>query len=92
MRDALKALIEARDRTREAIMKNPDPARLAALRQFDRLQAQKLRRPKTDKEEAREVIRRLEELISQEASVVSGLDDSEKSEGQKSEVGDQKSE
>ena len=82
------------------IMKNPSTstAKLAALRQFDRQQAQKLRRPKTDKEEARELIRRLEELIGQEATVVSGLEDEgtkaeeEKSEPQKSEVGDQKSE
>ena len=75
MKDALKALIEARENLQIQIMKNPDPARLAALRQFDRLQAQKLRRPKTDKEEARELIRRLEELIGQEASVVSGLEE-----------------
>lgn len=75
MKDALKALIEARENLQIAILKNPDPARLAALRQFDRMQAQKLRRPKTDKEEARELIRRLEELIGQEATVVSGLDE-----------------
>ena len=55
MRDALKFLIEQRDRTIELIMKNPDPARLAALRAFDRMQQQKLRRPKSDKEEARAV-------------------------------------
>ena len=73
MKDALKFLIEARENLQIAILKNPDPARLAALRQFDRLQAQKLRRPKTDKEEARELIRRLEELIGQEATVVNGL-------------------
>lgn len=75
MKDALKLLIEARDNLAFLILKNPDPARLAALRQFDRLQAQKLRRPKTDKEEARELIRRLEELIGQEATVVSGLEE-----------------
>jgi hypothetical protein len=75
MRDALKSLIEQRDRALAFIMKNPDPAQLAALRAFDRLQAQKLRRPKTDKEEARELIRRLEALIGQEQSVVSGLDE-----------------
>lgn len=69
MRDALKSLIEQRDRTIEAIRKNPDPARLAQLRAFDRQQAQKLRRPKTDKEEARELIGRLEALISQESAV-----------------------
>ncbi|MBC8114179.1 MAG: VWA domain-containing protein, partial [Candidatus Saccharimonas sp.] len=95
MKDALKALVEQRDRTRFAIMKNPDPARLAALRQFDRAQAQKLRRPKSDKEEARELIRRLEELMNQETSIDGALeDDVEKSEDriQKSEVGDQKAE
>ena len=75
MKDALKYLIEARENLQITIFKNPDPARLAALRAFDRLQAQKLRRPKTDKEEARELIRRLEELIGQEATVVSGLEE-----------------
>lgn len=71
MRDALKALIEQRDRTRLFIMKNPQA--LAQLRQFDRLQAQKLRRPKSDKEEARELIRRLETLIAEENRVVENL-------------------
>ncbi len=100
MRDALKFLIEARDGFEMLIRKNPpDPSKMAALRQFDRLQAQKLRRPKTDKEEARELIRRLEELIGTEETVVSGLAEAkeeepktksqepkeEKSEGQKSE-------
>ena len=88
MKDALKALIEARDTIQSQILKNPDPARLAALRAFDRMQAQKLRRPKTDKEEARELIRRLEELIGQEATVVSGLEEEvrgQESEPQKSE-------
>jgi hypothetical protein len=106
MRDALKFLIEARNGFELLIRKNPpDPSKLAALRQFDRLQAQKLRRPKTDKEEARELIRRLEELIGTEETVVSGLAEEteesktksqepkeEKSEPQKSEVTDQKSE
>lgn len=81
MKDALKALIEQRDRTLNFIRKNPDAARLAALRAFDRMQAQKLRRPKTDKEEARELIRRLEALISEETSVAEALGD-EKSETQ----------
>jgi hypothetical protein len=69
MREALKFLIEQRDRTIEFIRKNPDAARLAGLRAFDRLQAQKLRRPKTDKEEAAELIRRLEELMSRQEAV-----------------------
>ncbi len=80
MKDAHKALIEQRDRTLEFIRKNPNAAKLAALRQFDRMQAQKLRRPKTDKEEARELIRRLEELVNQEMSVAGALEnDGEKS-------------
>jgi hypothetical protein len=73
MRDALKFLIEQRDRTREFLLKNPDAAQLAALRAFDRMQAQKLRRPKTDKEEARELVRRLEILVGQENSIVDAL-------------------
>ncbi len=83
MRDALKFLIEARNGFELTIRKNPDPSMLAALRQFDRLQAQKLRRPKTDKEEARELIRRLEELIGQEATVVSGLEEETEGPGTK---------
>jgi len=75
MKDALKALIEQRDRTQLAILKNPNAAQLAALRAFDRLQAQKLRRPKTDKEEARDLIRRLQELIAEENTVAESLDD-----------------
>lgn len=74
MRDALKALIEARNLISLFILKNPTPAQLAEMRWVDRLMAQKIRRPKTDKEEARELIRRLEALISEEASVVTGLE------------------
>ncbi|MFM9965801.1 MAG: DUF4175 family protein [Planctomycetaceae bacterium] len=95
MRDALKFLIEARNNFEMLIRKNPNPNMLAALRQFDRLQAQKLRRPKTDKEEARELIRRLEELIGTEESVVSGLEEEEtrtKSQEPKEEKLEQKSE
>ncbi|HVW00319.1 MAG TPA: DUF4175 family protein [Planctomycetaceae bacterium] len=74
MRDALKALIEQRDRIQLFILKNPDPALLAQLRQFDRMQSQKLRRPKTDREEAREIIGRLEQLATEESSVVKNLE------------------
>jgi hypothetical protein len=77
MRDALKALIEARNLISLFILKNPTPAQLAEMRWLDRLMAQKIRRPKTDKEEARELIRRLEALISEEAAVVSGLQSGE---------------
>ena len=73
MRDALKLLIEQRDRTLDSIEKNPDPARLAQLRAFDRQQAQKLRRPKTDKEEARELLTRLQTLIRDQDAVADAL-------------------
>ena len=65
-RDALKYLIEGRDRIRIQIQKNPNRAQLAQLRQFDRLQQQKLRRPKTDDQEAQEVAERLEQLADKE--------------------------
>lgn len=65
-RDALKYLIEGRDKLRILIMKNPDKAQLAMLRQFDRMQQQKLRKPKSDNEEAKEVAKRLEELADKE--------------------------
>jgi hypothetical protein len=58
-------------------MKNPDRAQVAALRAFDRMQAQKLRRPKSDKEEARELIRRLLDLASQESTVSESLQSGE---------------
>lgn len=74
MRDALKFLIEQRDRTAEVINKNPDRARLSEVRAFDRKQAQKIRRPKSDKEEARELVRRLEELIAREESVAGEIE------------------
>lgn len=79
MKDALKALIEQRDRTLIFLLKNPTPEELAALRAFDRMQAQKLRRPKSDKEEARELIRRLQTLIAEEEAVAESLEEGEKS-------------
>jgi hypothetical protein len=82
LKDAFKALIEQRDRTQQNIFKNLDRAQLTALRMFDRLQAQKLRRSKSDKEEARVLIRRLEALMHQETEVASALaDDGEKPAG-----------
>jgi hypothetical protein len=74
MRDALKSLIEQRDRVQIFIFKNPDAAVLAQLRNFDRMQSQKLRRPKSDRDEARELIRRLEELATDEAGVAKTLE------------------
>ncbi|HWB11416.1 MAG TPA: DUF4175 family protein [Pirellulales bacterium] len=78
MRDALKDLIEGRNRIQIGILKNPDRAQLAALRAFDRMQRQKLRRPKTDEEEAQQIVERLQELADQEDFVyatLSGIDD-----------------
>ncbi len=75
MKDALKFLIEARNNLALAIRKNPNAAQLAALRQFDRMQAQKIRRPKTDKEEAKELIRRLEQLLAEEDGVAEALEE-----------------
>lgn len=73
MRDALKDLIEGRDRLRIDISKNPDRQMLAQLRLFDRLQQQKLRRPKTDEEEARQLVERLKELADREDFVYAAL-------------------
>ncbi len=61
-RDALKELIEGRNKLREEIQKNPSKFRGFAA--ADRRMAQKLRRPKSDKEEAEEVVRRLKQLAS----------------------------
>jgi hypothetical protein len=72
-RDALKYLIEGRNRLEILIRKNPDRNLLAQLRQFDRMQQQKLRRPKTDEEEAREVVERLEELAEREQFIYEAL-------------------
>jgi hypothetical protein len=65
-RDALKHLIEGRNRLEVSIRKNPNRQQLAQLRQFDRTQQQKLRRPKTDQEEARDVAERLKKLADEE--------------------------
>ena len=72
-RDALKYLIEGRNRLQIFIQKNPNRAQLAALRQFDRMQQQKLRRPKSDDQEAREVAQRLEELADKEDFVYEAI-------------------
>ena len=72
-RDALKYLIEGRNRLEIFIRKNPNRQQLAALRQFDRMQQQKLRRPKTDEEEAREVAERLEDLADKQDFVYASL-------------------
>lgn len=70
-RDALKELIEGRNRLRTEIMKNP--AKFRAFSTQDRMLAQKLRRPKSDAEEAADVARRLEQLANSQMSVGANL-------------------
>ena len=72
-RDAVKYLIEGRNKVQDAISKNPNRQQLAQLRSFDRTQRQKLRQPKTDEEEAKEVAQRLEQLASEEDFVYKTL-------------------
>jgi hypothetical protein len=76
-RDAVKYLIEGRNRIQLLIAKNPNRQQLANLRSFDRMQRQKLRRPKSDEQEAKELVQKLEELADEEDFVytaIGGLD------------------
>jgi hypothetical protein len=66
MREALKYLIEGRNRLNILLQNN-------SLRNFDRLQLQKLRRPKSDEQEGREIAQRLDELAQAEEAVMAGL-------------------
>ncbi|HKI17294.1 MAG TPA: DUF4175 family protein, partial [Isosphaeraceae bacterium] len=68
---ALRHLIEARDSLRIAI--GQDPAACRAMRSFDRMQAQKIRRPKKDQEEAEELAEKIEELALDEDFVYATL-------------------
>jgi hypothetical protein len=72
MREALKYLIEGRNRLEILVRKQRDRRALAELRQFDRLQQQKLRRPKSEEEQARQIAQRLEELANAEDSLFGG--------------------
>ena len=72
-RDALKYLIEGRNRLNVAISKNPNRQQLAQLRNFDRTQRQKIRQPKSDEEEAEEVAERLAQLAEEEDFVYKTL-------------------
>src|SRR5207244_8987183 len=73
MREALKYLIEGRNRLEIGILKRRDRALLALLRQFDRMQQQKLRRPKSDEEQARQIAQQLEQLVQQEDELSAAL-------------------
>jgi hypothetical protein len=68
MREALKYLIEGRNRLEILILKR-DRRALAELRQFDRMQQQRLRRPKSENEMAREIAQRLEQLANEEEAL-----------------------
>ena len=68
---ALRHLIEARDTLR--ILIGQDPAAARAMRNFDRTQTQKIRRPKKDEAEAEEIAARLEALANDEDFVYATL-------------------
>jgi len=68
---ALRHLIEARDSIR--ILIGQDPAAAKAMRGFDRMQAQKIRKPKKDQEEAEEIAEKIEELAQDEDFVYATL-------------------
>jgi hypothetical protein len=71
MADALKHLIESRDTVRVAIAE--DPSKSSELRSFDRMQAQKIRKPKKDQEEAEELADEVEKLAQDEDFVYATL-------------------
>ena len=71
MSDALRHLIKARNTLRVAI--GQDPAASQAMRNFDRMQAQKIRRPKKDEQEAEEIAAELEALAQEEDFVYESL-------------------
>jgi hypothetical protein len=70
-KDALRYLIEGRNKINVDLLKNPQLAE--QVRQFDRTQLQKLRRPKSDEEEAAELVARLEELARRQDFVYEAL-------------------
>ncbi len=71
MGDALRHLIEARLTLQVLI--GQDTQASQKVRQFDRQQAQKIRKPKKDAEEAEEIAERIEELAQEEDFVYATL-------------------
>ena len=71
MGDALRHLIEARNSLRILILQDPKAGQ--ACRSFDRMQAQKIRKPKKDKEEADEIAEEIEALAQEEDFVYATL-------------------
>lgn len=74
MRDALKQLIEGRNRIDRNVFRNANRQQLARLRAFDRVQRQKLRRPKSDAELARQLIERLQALEVEETALLQAIE------------------
>ncbi|MBW8886029.1 MAG: hypothetical protein JF612_14920, partial [Planctomycetia bacterium] len=62
MRDALKYLIESRNRLEIFLSRNGNRQLQERLRAFDRMQRQKLRRPKSDEEATRQIVQQLQDL------------------------------
>ncbi len=73
MRDAVKNLIDARDRLQIFLNRNRNRQQLAQFRSFDRMQQQKIRRPKSDEEAAQQIAERLEKLADEEDFVYATL-------------------
>ena len=71
MGDALRHLIAARDTLRVTL--SDDPALAQAMRNFDRLQAQKIRKTKKSQEDAQEIAQQIEELAQDEDFVYATL-------------------
>jgi hypothetical protein len=72
-KDALRSLIEARDKVNISLMNQP-PQIVQQVRSFSRMQAQKLRRPKDEDEEAVEnLVARLRKLADDEEFVYETL-------------------
>jgi hypothetical protein len=71
MGDALRHLIEARNTVRILIGQDPEAAK--AMRGFDRMQAQKIRKPKKDQEEAEAIADEVEQLAQEEDFVYATL-------------------
>jgi hypothetical protein len=72
MGDALRQLIKARNTLRISIASGDASAR-QAMRSFDRMQAQKIRKPKKDQDEAEEIAERIEQLARDEDFVYETL-------------------
>ena len=72
MGDALRHLIQARDTLRIAIGQE-DASTRQAMRGYDRMQTQKIRKPKKDQEEAEEIAEKIEQLAHDEDFVYATL-------------------